>query len=85
MLIRVLLLPDKWFGSSSFPAKYSGNYTVWKLPVLGLSVVSSTYMLSVVKAWVGKIPRAPYVYPRKRLHTARCHVIAVSSTHGSDA
>ena len=24
---------DKWFGFSSFPAKYSGNYIVWRLPV----------------------------------------------------
>ena len=28
---------------------------------------------------------AHHMYPRKPLHTARCHVIAVSSTRGSDA
>ena len=44
----------------------------------------SLTLLSIVKAWVGEIPRMPYV-SMERLHTARCHVIAASSTCGTDA
>ena len=37
-------------------------------------------MLSVVKAWVGEMPRAPYVSTETIAHGTICHVIAVVYT-----
>ena len=44
--------------------------------------ISFENTLSVLKAWVGEMSRAPSV-STETLHTAQCHVTAVSSTRGT--
>ena len=44
--------------------------------------ISNTIYPSVVKAWVGEMPRAPSV-STEMIAPERCHVIAVSSTRGT--
>ena len=44
---------------------------------------NARYSLSIVKAWVGEIPRAPYVSTEMIAHGMIRHVIAVNSTHGT--
>ena len=44
---------------------------------------NARYSLSIVKAWVGEIPCAPYISTEMIAHDMIRHVIAVNSTHGT--